>query len=715
MFRPNRMFSYAILGYMGAGSLSAESIIEREIHQEGEGTFVSTASFVKSEVRYAPSVTTLLTSEDISAAAGDTLSDLLSTVPGLHVSRTKRYGSPSFIFRGINSEFSPQTLMLINGKPYKSVHRGDPQPVWGAFPLHAIQRIEIVRGPASAVYGADAVGGVINVIMKKYEDINNAVGLSIGNNGLKNAHLSLKHKQGGWRFTTVIESYDYEGPRPFVSRDAQAVQDEQFDRMFEMGALPFNPVDASLAPSRANTGYETVNIWSSIATGFVKLNIGLQEVKAGAGMNSLYALTPAGLYGTFKQHYVLETSPLEMGSGVKFESSLTYQSGDQQILGETLLLPKNAYAGAFPDGLIGRPELDEDSLLAEGKLFSEVIGNHKMTLGFGYSKSSIFNVVDEKNYDSFTLMPIPLEFITAETAPDKIWMRPKKREHFFLYGEDSITLADDIDVTAGGRFDKYSDFGSIFSPRVSLVWLATHKLTLRALYGEAFRAPSFQQLYYVNNPVRVGNPNLKAERLKNYEISVGYFLNNTTKFSASLFSYKLENLIDYLKPEPPKGSGSGELEAAPVPMATNTGMFEGEGVELEVEQRLSPSFQISSNYSYVDLDSDDALVAMDESPRHQFFAELEYCPFAAFKAKIELEYFRFRSNALWGKRDDYALLDLEVSYRKGGYEFIVAVENLTDNGAAYRIPVPAKFGEDGNGVHIDSLGRNVRLGMSYRF
>ncbi len=141
-----------------AGSL-AELVSEDEdfVLAYGDKTFVSIASGSKQTLRRAPAVATVITAEDIAAMGAKDLDEVMETVPGVHVSRTANHYSPSYVIRGIYGGINnPQVLMLQNGIPMNTMYVGDKGIYWGGLPLENIARIEIIRGPGSALYGADA-------------------------------------------------------------------------------------------------------------------------------------------------------------------------------------------------------------------------------------------------------------------------------------------------------------------------------------------------------------------------------------------------------------------------------------------------------------------------------------------------------------------------------------------------------------------------------
>jgi outer membrane receptor for ferrienterochelin and colicin len=136
----------------------------------GDKAIVSIATGSAQPLQRAPSTATVITAEDIAAMGAKDLDEVMETVPGVHVSRSAVFYVPIYAFRGIGSNnTNPQVLMLQNGIPINSIYRGDKGQSWGGLPLDNVARIEIIRGPGSALYGADAYSGVVNIITKNRE------------------------------------------------------------------------------------------------------------------------------------------------------------------------------------------------------------------------------------------------------------------------------------------------------------------------------------------------------------------------------------------------------------------------------------------------------------------------------------------------------------------------------------------------------------------
>ena len=137
----------------------------------GDEDFVSIATGSQQPIAKAPAVATVITAKDIRAIGATDLDEILETVPGLHVARSFTGYNPIYSIRGVYSGFNPQVLVLINGISITNLFFGDRGQVWGGMPVEAIARVEVMRGPGSAVYGADAFAGVINIITKTRQDI----------------------------------------------------------------------------------------------------------------------------------------------------------------------------------------------------------------------------------------------------------------------------------------------------------------------------------------------------------------------------------------------------------------------------------------------------------------------------------------------------------------------------------------------------------------
>lgn len=154
--------------------------------------------------------------------------------------------------------------------------------------------------------------------------------------------------------------------------------------------------------------------------------------------------------------------------------------------------------------------------------------------------------------------------------------------------QDEWHVADAWHLTAGVRYDHYSDFGSTVNPRFALVWDINEKLTGKLLYGRAFRAPTFTELYTQNNPILLGNKRLSPETINTVEWALDYRPFSSFRTALNLYYYDLESQIT----TSPTQSGGKTL------MYNNSGNQTAYGTELEWNWKVSEQWNLSGNYAW---------------------------------------------------------------------------------------------------------------------
>ncbi|MDF1881206.1 TonB-dependent receptor, partial [Sulfurimonas sp. MAG313] len=135
------------------------------------------------------------------------------------------------------------------------------------------------------------------------------------------------------------------------------------------------------------------------------------------------------------------------------------------------------------------------------------------------------------------------------------------------------------------RYDNYSDFGSTLNPRLGLVWNTTQQVTTKLLYGRAFRAPSFAELYLANNPAGVGNKDINPETIDTLELGFNYTPSSKITSSITFYAYKINNFINKV----PSSIG---IEYK------NTGKQKGRGIEIESSYQATDKILLSLDYAY---------------------------------------------------------------------------------------------------------------------
>ena len=222
-------------------SLSFEELVSME-------TSIATAT--SQSISKSPAVVSLITQDDIKATGATNLVDILQSVPGIHVRTSSFANRPLVHFRGAKAS---QTLLMVNGTPMKDLMWGFGI-FWKGLPTSIIDRIEIIRGPGSALFGADASAGVINVITKTAGTITESeAGARIGSFDSKTAWLQYGEQTDGFDINLTAEIFETDGHDPYIPSDGQTRQDQNFN------------TNVSLTPDNAEYGWRSEDIRLSIA------------------------------------------------------------------------------------------------------------------------------------------------------------------------------------------------------------------------------------------------------------------------------------------------------------------------------------------------------------------------------------------------------------------------------------------------------------------
>jgi outer membrane receptor protein involved in Fe transport len=267
-------------------------------------------------------------------------------------------------------------------------------------------------------------------------------------------------------------------------------------------------------------------------------------------------------------------------------------------------------------------------------------------------------------------MPVPLPGM-VDYGPIDPFLRPHRRRIDYLYVQDEWRVAQDLSVTGGVRYDRYSDFGGATNPRVAVVWDATFDVTAKLLYGRAFRAPSFNEAYSAANPVTTGNPDLKPETNGTLEAALSWQALSDLQLNATVYRYSMGNIIR-LVPRPVIGTGQ---------VYQNTGNQTGRGLELEATWLPRGGMRVTGNYAWQR--SIDKSTGRDAgyAPRHHLSARAEWQMTPTTMLGPQLNWVAGRQRPAGDARPpvaDYVTVDLALSSSPGthGWHAALALRNL---------------------------------------
>lgn len=654
------------------------------------GTWQSTAR--------APSVTTVITAQDIEATGATDLDEVLEMVPGLHVSRSRVY-SPYYTIRGIYSFGNPQVLVLINGIPIKRLFQGNRGWMWGGMPVAAIARIEVIRGPGSAVYGADAFAGVINVITKTKEDIEGSeMGGRVGHFETADVWALHGENYGGFDVATTIEYYTTEGHQEIIDADGQT----SFDGIFG--------THASLAPGPVNLQRRNLDARLDVSKENWRLRSGYQgQYDNGTGAGSA-SLDPLGRYSDYRFNTDLTYHNQEVTDNWDVTAQLSYYHTKYETHRQTPF-PPGAFGGAYPEGLRADSSVSESHTRLDLSGFYIGFNKHMIRLGTGYYYGDHYKLVYVANTDPTTGGPIPPEEGLRDFSDTPYAPNPEgDRKNWYLFLQDIWAFTPNWELTSGIRYDKYSDFGSTLNPRMALVWQPRVDFTAKLLYGSAFRAPTFLELYASNNPFTLGNPALKPETIKTWELAFNYRATNNLHFTTNLFTYKWTDGIRYLP-----GSSQGIF------VAKNAGIQKAHGLELEARWKMTKKSSLLANYAFVKATDENNNHDAGNYPQHSAYLRTDWLVYPNWYLNAQINWVGERKRVFGDPRpslEGYTTVDLTLrrkDIREGEWNLAMSVRNLFDTNA--RGP---SVGPDPNGViffpnDLPLAGRHYWLELRYRF
>lgn len=646
----------------------------------GDKSFVSIATGLKQPIARAPSVASVLTAEDISTIGATDLDELMEAVPGLHVSRSLIY-NPIYLIRGVYSQVNPQVLVLINGIPITGVFVGDRSQVWGGMPLENVARVEVMRSPGSALYGADAFSGVINIITKDASEIDGTeLGVRRGSFNTTDVWVQHGTSRGGLDVVAYLRAGASDGHRRVISSDA-------------LSGAPF-----SLAPGSVNVGREAVDARLDLARDKLRLRLGYQRrdnVGTGAGVAS--ALDPTGKSFGERISADLTWNDKNFVQDLDVTAQASYLHITEQS--DLVLYPPgtdfNPAPGVdFPSGMIGQPYKWERHLRFGLSAAYDGMQGHKLRFGAGAQHDDLYRTREANNFSTGSSGPL------IEVTP---FLLPHSRRVNYIYAQDEWTLVRDWYLTAGVRHDRYSDFGSTTNPRLALVWETAYNLTSKVLYGRAFRPPSFSELYNINNPVALGNPNLKPETNESRELAFAWQATSALQANLNLFQYQMRDILRFV----PNGSGAN--------VAQNSGRQRGRGMEVELVWDASRKMRLSGNYAIQRSIDEDANQDAGNAPRHHVYARADWAFVAGWSLNTQLNAIFDRKREPSDSRpaiDDYHTVDVTLRRQERNNDWSVAfsVRNLFDADAREPSPSPGAIPND-----LPLAPREYRAELSYSF
>ncbi|MDX1451396.1 MAG: TonB-dependent receptor, partial [Oleiphilaceae bacterium] len=602
---------------------------------------------------------------------------------------------PRYIIRGITSTSNPQALLLINGVPATSLVYGNRGNAWGGMPVKSIERIDVIRGPGSALYGADAFSGVINITTKRGKDIKGTItGVRAGSFDTYGAWLEHGGQLGQFELGLTLEYQTSNGQKEIVDSDAQSSWD----------AHPSTSSNASLAPGEMNRALDMLELRFALDSESTELNVGYQGRYNGeTGPGIALALDPNGEFRSDRFNLDIRHSVEALVEHLSTDIRLSYLIQTQEVEEDFYLFPPGTEVPVlghnFPDGMIGNPGHKEQTSRLDILNTYDEPDRHILKFGLGISHADALEITEEKNFNA-DFSPKPNKEV-VDDIPGEIYLPEKSRTSSYVYFQDEWQIRENWQLTSGIRYDHYSDFGGTWNPRLALIWATTNNLTTKLLYGRAFRAPSMQERLVKNNPILLGNEDLDPETIDTVELGFYNQPSREWRYSVNLFYYEIDDYIEFM----PIG---GFLR-----QAQNVGEREGYGGELELTYSTE-TFNAVANFAHQTSENKRTNSDVGEAPNNQFYMRHEWDLNEKWNLDYQLNWVGKQKRIAGDSReatDDYTTIDITLS-KMGffGQNNEVSFSILNAFNADVREPAPATVPND-----LPLAGRSFNAELSLSF
>ena len=524
------------------------------------------ASKHEQKLSEAPSSVTIVDSEEIKKYGARNFADVLNSVRGLYVTYDRNY---SYLgIRGFNrpGDYSSRVLVLVDGHRLNE-NIFDSVLIGNDFPLDVdvIDRIEVIRGPGSSIYGNNAFFGVINVITKTGSAYQGAeVSGSVGSFDSYTGRFSYGNRfKNGLQLMASATFYNSEGP------------DQLYYPEFN---TPSNNVNNGIT---RHTDYE--RFYKVLAT------LSYNDFALQGLFSSREKGIPTGAYGTIFNDPRAKTTDNRGYLDLKYHHRF---ANDLEVTAR-LSYDNYWYYGDYPVVYPTNPDvLYQDYALgnwwgSEVQVNKKMFQRHTLTLGAEFRDNF---QQDQGNKDN--------------AVPRTVYNAYRSSSSFAFYGQGEALILTNLILNAGVRYDNFDAFGQTVNPRLALIYSPWQPTTFKLLYGTAFKGPNVYELYY-SGPNNKANPGLKPETIKTYEAVYEQQLTRDLSFTAAGFYYQIDDLINS-QVDPADG----------LQVYRNLGQVDARGGEAELDAKFPGGLRGRASYTYQVTKDLATGLELSNSPRH---------------------------------------------------------------------------------------------------
>ncbi|HEX5756885.1 MAG TPA: TonB-dependent receptor [Arenimonas sp.] len=483
----------------------------------------------------APSVVSVFTAADFRRMGARDLRDVLRRVPGFELG-IRSFGYAEFGMRGVITDNSEKVLILLDGLPVNEHLEGSGTIVFADLPLDNIERIEVMRGPGSALYGTNAFVGVISLISRSPGRESLSVTARGGSFGHAEGSVRASGSRGGFRYSGFLHALRSDGDGPRIPVDALQIRNDP----------PwFAPINAPISLAGSDRGRvdwhrDTWIAQAQMAMGNWSFQALALDARKGPYIGTVFAINENS-----------QAHPQQIQAELAYSWQLTERWTLQPRLHWRRYIADNLW-NSFPEGYripdsgggdityihgqFDRQGATQQTRGIELKSTAAPRPGHTLVAGVAYEDQLLYDVVNQTNVPGYG----PERMVDA----GPILLGEPRRSLFTAYVQHQWQALPQLGITSGLRLDRYNDAGTSLTPRFAAVWNASEQLTLKALYGEGFRAPTFAESYlFAYGGFARGNAANTPETIRTSELVAIYRLGQRLLWQGNVYRSRISDLL----------------------------------------------------------------------------------------------------------------------------------------------------------------------------
>lgn len=563
-----------------AGMAQIDSLTDMSALDSLLNVTISAASKYDQNVREAPASITIISREDIQRYGYVDIAEALAQVRDLYTSYDRNYVYVGM--RGFSrpTDYNNRIAVLLNGSPLnENIWGGGPTNELSGIPIQDLERIEVIQGPASSLYGSSPMLGIINIVTHSHATLDHVqVAASGGSFGRYGLNLAAS--------TELAKAWDLNIGLRYGGQKGQQLYYPEYD------------------DSSTNFGVADFRNWQRF--GGFSAKVSHLGFSAQAMLSRLVVGVPTGAYGTYFNGNNYNTTEFGL-----LEARYSRDLRHNLALHTRIALNHIYYQSNYPLDDTEQASIDDGAtgryLSTEARLQWDTHSNNRMVFGVEFVRHV-------------------QAYFFQDTIPGSFFQSNTPYSTYGVFFQDEYQLSKRVILTAGARVDRLYQQLQAFSPRASINFFPTPGTTIKAHYGRAFRSPTVYEFNIDDGYLFKGNPGLTAERIHTFELNIEQRINDHIVGRASAYHMTMTDLIDQVL-DPLDG----------LTQFQNVATARGKGLSAELLFRYGSRLSAYTNHSLQNIRSQEG-DALTNAPRQLWKAGLALAFARHFHIAPEIQY-----------------------------------------------------------------------------